>query len=326
MQQDVFEQFSLLILKMSKIVQKIKALEMVPFDLKAVHVMILYLLRMHREGLSVSELCRQTMDDKAAVSRAVSVLRERGYVEPEDTRLSPVRLTKEGEELAAYISGRAACAVSEGGVGLSDAEREQHPGGTMIKLLADSACDLEAEEAKARGIALLPLYIRFGDEEFQDGVTLSHRAFFEKLVETDDIPKTSQISEYRFAEAFEELTKDGSEVIAVVLSSKLSGTCQSAVKASKKFEGKVFVVDSMNACLGERILVEYAARLIEEGKLSAREIAAELANKKGKIKLLALLDTLKYLRKGGRISSVTAIAGEITERPDKVLKQGFAVR
>lgn len=123
MQQDVFEQFSLLILKMSKIVQKIKALEMVPFDLKAVHVMILYLLRMHREGLSVSELCRQTMDDKAAVSRAVSVLRERGYVEPEDTRLSPVRLTKEGEELAAYISGRAACAVSEGGVGLSDEER-----------------------------------------------------------------------------------------------------------------------------------------------------------------------------------------------------------
>ena len=103
------------------------------------------------------------------------------------------------------------------------------------------------------------------------GIALSHRAFFEKLIETDDIPKTSQISEYRFTEAFEELTKDGSEVIAVVLSSKLSGTCQSAVKASKKFEGKVFVVDSMNACLGERILVEYAARLIEEGKFSARD-------------------------------------------------------
>lgn len=181
----------------------------------------------------------------------------------------------------------------------------------MIKLLVDSACDLEAEEAKARGITLLPLYIRFGEEEYQDGVTLSHRAFFEKLIETDDIPKTSQINEFRFTEAFDELTKDGSEVVAVVLSSKLSGTYASAVKASKKFGGKVFVVDSMNACLGERILVEYAARLIEEGKLSAREIAAELENKKGKIKLLALLDTLKYLRKGGRISSVTAIAGEM---------------
>lgn len=122
MQQDVFEQFSLLILKMSKIVQKIKALEMVPFDLKAVHVMILYLLRMHREGLSVSELCRQTMDDKAAVSRAVAVLRERGYVVPDDARLSPCGSRKR-EELAAYITGRAACAVSEGGVGLSDEER-----------------------------------------------------------------------------------------------------------------------------------------------------------------------------------------------------------
>ena len=97
MQQDVFEQFSLLILKMSKVVQKIKALEMVPFDLKAVHVMILYLLRMHREGLSVSELCRQTLDDKASVSRAVAVLRERGYVVPDDARFAPVRLTKEGE-------------------------------------------------------------------------------------------------------------------------------------------------------------------------------------------------------------------------------------
>ena len=142
-QQDIFEQFSLLILKMSKIVQKIKALEMAPFDLKAVHVMILYLLRMHREGLSVSELCRQTMDDKAAVSRAVSVLRERGYVLPEDARLSPVRLTKEGEELAAYITGRAACAVSEGGVGLSDEERTR-----FFCVLETICCNLEKYQKK----------------------------------------------------------------------------------------------------------------------------------------------------------------------------------
>ena len=139
MQQDIFEQFSLLILKMSKIVQKIKALEMVPFDLKA----ILYLLRMHREGLSVSELCRQTMDDKAAVSRAVSVLRERGYVVPDDARLAPVRLTKEGEELASYITGRAACAVSEGGVGLSDEERTR-----FFCVLETICCNLEKYQKK----------------------------------------------------------------------------------------------------------------------------------------------------------------------------------
>ena len=181
----------------------------------------------------------------------------------------------------------------------------------MIKLMADSACDLEQTEADALGIALMPLSIRFGSEEYWDGVTLSHREFFEKLIETDEIPQTSQISDYRFEEAFASLTADGSEVIAVTLSSKLSGTQACAVRAAKKFPGKVYVVDSMNACLGERILVDYALRLIREGQLSAPEIAAELDEKKNKIQLLAVLDTLKFLRKGGRISTVTAFAGEM---------------
>ncbi|HIZ72845.1 MAG TPA: DegV family protein [Candidatus Gallimonas intestinavium] len=181
----------------------------------------------------------------------------------------------------------------------------------MIKLMADSACDLEQTEADALGIALMPLSIRFGREEYWDGVTLSHREFFEKLIETDEIPQTSQISDYRFEEAFASLTADGSEVIAVTLSSKLSGTHACAVRAAKKFPGKVYVVDSMNACLGERILVDYALRLIREGRLSAPEIAAELDEKKNKIQLLAVLDTLKFLRKGGRISTVTAFAGEM---------------
>lgn len=181
----------------------------------------------------------------------------------------------------------------------------------MIKLMADSACDLEQAEADALGIALMPLAIRFGSEEYWDGVTLSHREFFEKLIETDEIPQTSQISDYRFEEAFASLTADGSEVIAVTLSSKLSGTHACAVRAAKKFPGKVYIVDSMNACLGERILVDYALRLIREGNLSAPEIAAELDEKKNKIQLLAVLDTLKFLRKGGRISTVTAFAGEM---------------
>ena len=96
-----------------------------------------------------------------------------------------------------------------------------------------------------------------------------------------------------------------------VKSSKLSGTYSCAVKAAKKFAGKVFVVDSLNACIGERILLLYALRLVKEGKLSASEIAAELDCKKKKIQLLAVLDTLKYLRKGGRISAVSAFAGEM---------------
>lgn len=181
----------------------------------------------------------------------------------------------------------------------------------MIKILVDSACDLEQSDAQALGVSLLPLQIRFGEEEFLDGVTLSHRAFFEKLIETNTLPQTSQINEYRFEEAFSELTENGSEVVAITLSSKLSGTHASAVKAAKKFGGKVHVVDSLNACIGERVLLEYAVRLVKEGRLGAAEIAAELDEKKGKIQLLAVLDTLQYLRKGGRISSVTAIAGEM---------------
>lgn len=181
----------------------------------------------------------------------------------------------------------------------------------MIKILVDSASDLEQQDASELGVTVLPLQIRFGSEEYLDGVSLTHREFFEKLIETDELPQTSQINEYRFDEVFSSLTADGSEVIAITLSSKLSGTHASAVKAAKKYAGKVIVVDSLNACIGERILLEYAVRLVGEGKLTAAQIAAELEEKKGKIQLLAVLDTLKYLRKGGRISSVTAIAGEM---------------
>ena len=181
----------------------------------------------------------------------------------------------------------------------------------MIKILVDSASDLEQQDASELGVTVLPLQIRFGSEEYLDGVSLTHREFFEKLIETDELPQTSQINEYRFDEVFASLTADGSEVIAITLSSKLSGTHASAVKAAKKYAGKVIVVDSLNACIGERILLEYAVRLVGEGKLTAAQIAAELDEKKGKIQLLAVLDTLKYLRKGGCISSVTAIAGEM---------------
>lgn len=181
----------------------------------------------------------------------------------------------------------------------------------LIKIAVDSASDIEKAEADALGVALLSVQIRFGGEEFYDGVDITRRGFFEKLIESAEFPQTSQINEFRWEQAFASLTADGSEVIAVTLSSKLSGTFSCAAKAAKKFAGKVFVVDSLNACVGERILFEYALRLVKEGKLTAREIAAELDGKKHKIRLLALLDTLKYLKKGGRISPFVAFTGEL---------------
>lgn len=180
----------------------------------------------------------------------------------------------------------------------------------MIKILVDSASDVDLKEAEGAGVYLIPISVRFGDEEYQDGINLTHREFFEKLIESDELPQTSQINEAAFAEKFASLTADGSEVIAITLSSKLSGTYNSAARAAKNFNG-VYAVDSLNACIGERILLQYAMRLVKEGVLSAAEIVAELDKSKHKIQLLAVLDTLQYLKKGGRISSVAAFAGEL---------------
>lgn len=180
----------------------------------------------------------------------------------------------------------------------------------MIKIIVDSASDVEQDEADELGISLIPMKVRFGDEEYSDGINLTHKEFFETLIESAELPQTSQINEYSWEERFKELTADGSEVIAITISSRLSGTYSSAVKAAKKFGGKIYVIDSMEACIGERILLQYAIRLVKEGR-SATEIFKELNEKKSKIQLLAVLDTLKYLRKGGRISSVAAIAGEM---------------
>lgn len=180
----------------------------------------------------------------------------------------------------------------------------------MIKILIDSASDIDKQEADKKGIFMIPMEVRFGDQTFLDGVNLSHRQFYEKLVESNELPKTSQINEYRWEEEYKKLTSNGDQLIVITISSKLSGTYNCAKSAAKNFEGKVFVVDSLSAAIGERILCDYALRLIGGGK-TAQEVARELDEKKKKIQIIAVVDTLKYLRKGGRISTVAAFAGEM---------------
>lgn len=193
----------------------------------------------------------------------------------------------------------------------------------MIKILVDSASDINLKEAQELGIDLISMTINFDDEEFLDGVDLTNKEFFEKLIESDTMPKTSQINQIAFEEKFEELTSDGSEVIAIILSSKLSNTYDNAQKASEKFKGKVSVIDSLQACIGERILCNYAMKLVKENKLSFQEITEELNTERHKIKLLAVLGTLEYLKKGGRISSVVAFAGELLSiKPVITLENG----
>ena len=177
-----------------------------------------------------------------------------------------------------------------------------------VKFVIDSASDILPTEAEKLGIIRLPLTVSFGGEEFRDGVDLSHREFYEKLVESDVLPTTSQLPPAKFDEVFKRVTEGGDEVVAVTLSGKLSGTYQSAVIAAEGYKGKVFVVDSENVSLGERILILRGLELLKEG-LSAGEIAERLDEEKKEIRVLALLDTLEYLKKGGRISATVAFAG-----------------
>lgn len=179
-----------------------------------------------------------------------------------------------------------------------------------IKLLVDSSSDIDREEAHSLGIHMISMSIQFGEAGYLDGVDLTKREFFEKLIESDELPKTSQINSFQFGEQFTSLTEDGSELLVITLSSRLSGTYLSAVQAAEDFPGKVFVVDSLNASIGERILVQYAIRLIKEG-LSMEALVKNLEEAKQNIKLMALLGTLEYLQKGGRISAVTAASGAL---------------
>ena len=177
-----------------------------------------------------------------------------------------------------------------------------------IKILTDSASDINQLEAEKMGIHLMPIPITFGETEYLDGVNLMPTEFYDKLENSEDLPVTSQITPYKYEEAFEELTKNGDQLIVITLSSKISGTYRNAVATAENFKGKVFVIDSLNACVGQRLVTQYALRLAQEG-LSAEEIVEKVENAKTRVRLVAMIDTLKYLKKGGRISAAAAAIG-----------------
>ena len=179
-----------------------------------------------------------------------------------------------------------------------------------VRFIIDSAADIIPAEANALGLVHLPLKVIFGEKEYSDSVDLTHNEFYEKLIESDEFPTTSQINPAVFMSAYQKIVDGGDTAVVITLSGKLSGTYQSAMIALDGFEDKVFVVDSESVCVGERILIQLGLRLRDQG-LSAAEIAAELDMQKKHIRVLALLDTLEYLKKGGRISSAVAFAGNL---------------
>ena len=189
-----------------------------------------------------------------------------------------------------------------------------------VNLIIDSTTDLNPQLREQ--FTVVPLTVHFGDQEYIDGVTISHRQFYEKLVESDMLPSTSQATPAAFADVFEEVARRGETAVVLTLASRLSGTYQSAMIAASDYPGRIFVVDGTSVAIGTGILAELALRLREQG-LTAEEIAGRLEEEKEKIHVVALLDTLEYLKRGGRISATVAFAGGLLSiKPVIAVKDG----
>ena len=179
-----------------------------------------------------------------------------------------------------------------------------------VKLISDSACDIAQSEAKELNITILPLKTLIDGVEYLDGVTITPQEFYSRLETCKELPTTSQLSPMEFEQVFQPAVESGDEVVVITISGKLSGTSQSAAVAASDFPGKVWVVDSETVTIGQRILMLYAVRLRDAG-LSGREIAERLDRIKSRICLLARVDTLEYLVRGGRLSKAAGFAGSV---------------
>ena len=175
------------------------------------------------------------------------------------------------------------------------------------RIIVDSTADL-LQNMKEQ-VHVVPLTVHFGEEEYIDGVTIDHKAFYEKLVETDVHPSTSQATPAAFEKEYEKAKQAGEAAVVITLSAKLSGTYQSAMIAAQDYEN-LYVVDSGTGAIGSAILTEYALKLLDRG-LDAKQIAEKLEEVKRRVVIVALVDTLEYLKKGGRISKTVAFAGTI---------------
>ena len=177
-----------------------------------------------------------------------------------------------------------------------------------IRIITDSASDIPNNDSIPANLSIMPLTIFFGEEEYLDGKTITNEEYYNKLTGGDILPKTSQVTPYDFEQEIQKAIDNGEKVIVITLSSGLSGTYQSACIAASNFDKDVAVIDSFMATVSEQILVKYALQLIEQG-MEYDKIVETLENDKKKIKLVGPLDTLEYLKKGGRISAAAAVFG-----------------
>lgn len=177
-----------------------------------------------------------------------------------------------------------------------------------VKIIVDSASDIPVAQATAKGLGFAPLKTILAGTEYRDGIDITPDTFYDKLKANKELARTSQVNVGEFAALFEEAVSAGDEVVVIAISSGLSGTYQSAKIAAADYEGKVFVVDTLSATAGEQVLAAQAIKLRDEGKTAA-EIFAELDDLRHRARLLVRVETLEYLKRGGRISKTAAFVG-----------------
>ena len=189
-----------------------------------------------------------------------------------------------------------------------------------VRIVVDSTADVPQEIREK--LTVVPLNVSFGEETYIDGVTINHREFYEKLTTSKVLPKTSQPSPDAYAQVFEAAKQAGETLVVLTVSSGISGTHQSAVIAAQDYPENVYIVDTMHVANGFGILAEYALQLAEKG-VGAQEIVDEITRVREDIEFYALLDTLDYLQKGGRISKTAAFAGGLLSlKPIVCMKDG----
>jgi len=179
----------------------------------------------------------------------------------------------------------------------------------MIRIVVDSASSITPEMAQALGVRVIPIQVAFGEESFLDGVNLHPAAFYQRLRTSPVLPVTSQPSAGEYLEVFRELSADGSEVLCIVLSSGLSGALLSAQTARDMLpERSIEVFDSHGISVGEALLAMAAADMVAAGRPMAA-IVAQLRELRARMRTFLVLDTLEYVRRGGRVSGIEALLG-----------------
>ena len=181
----------------------------------------------------------------------------------------------------------------------------------MVKIVTDSSCDLSLERCAALGVEMLPITVSFGEESYRANLDLTTEDFYQKLAAADELPHTAQITPAQFQEYFKPFVDSGDEVVCLFISSKMSGTLQSATVAKDILGAtNIYLPDTLNVTFALGLLVEEAVKMRDRG-FTAPQIVEEIQGLVPRVRLWAFIDDLKYLKMGGRLSASSALVASI---------------